>query len=110
MSVALKFPTVAKTLGPPLTVTVLITNRQSSRTWLQPAVAVAAAAAAAGSVGTARADEVATIHPEAKVCALHGALFPASPATNFLLDFCPICIAVLADSAFVNPSKDLLQV
>ncbi len=41
--------------------------RQSWQPFLQSA-AVVAAAAAAGCVGTARADEVATIHPEAKVC------------------------------------------
>ncbi|DBB15580.1 TPA: hypothetical protein ACH3X3_003794 [Trebouxia sp. C0006] len=40
-------------------------QRQSWRPYLQSA-AVVAAAAAAGCVGTARADEVATIHPEAK--------------------------------------------
>ncbi len=42
--------------------------RQSWRPLLQSAAVVAAAVAAAGCVGTARADEVATIHPEAKVC------------------------------------------
>ena len=41
--------------------------RQSWRPLLQSAAVIAAAAAAAGCVGTARADEVATIHPEAKV-------------------------------------------
>lgn len=41
--------------------------RQSWRPLLQSAAVVAAAVAAAGCVGTARADEVATIHPEAKV-------------------------------------------
>ncbi|DBA98639.1 TPA: hypothetical protein ACH3X1_014425 [Trebouxia sp. C0004] len=41
-------------------------HRQSWRPLLQSAAVVAAAAAAAGCVGTARADEVGTIHPEAK--------------------------------------------
>ena len=83
--------------------------RQSWRPYLQSA-AVVAAAAAAGCVGTARADEVATIHPEAKVCWPSTVRWHVTTSTSLLLHRVLSCDAVLANSAIVHKATDVLQV